>query len=105
MSILSQFRPVATLPRGLNQLPYPRRRERKLARLDPERGERGGDRIGNDATNRNDAALACTLGAERIGRRGLFFERHCADRGKVAGAWEEIVRERAGQQLSVRIVD
>src|SRR6266567_7755890 len=89
----------------MDQLPHPRRREGKLARLDPERAERGGNRVGDDAADRNDAALARALGAERIVGRGFFFERDRPDARKVACRRQEIVGERAREQLSVFIVD
>ena len=38
--------------RLLDHLPHPRRRQRQLARLHAERGERRGDRIGDDAADR-----------------------------------------------------
>src|SRR5215467_8506598 len=75
----------ARLPRFLvNELPDPRRRERQLARLCAERAERGGDRVGNDAADRDDAAFARALGAERIVGRGLFLERDRPDVRKIA---------------------
>src|SRR6266702_6500569 len=58
----------------VNELPHPWRRQRQRARLNSERAERGGNRIGDDAADRNDAALAHALGAERIIGRGLFLE-------------------------------
>src|SRR5262249_55383575 len=89
----------------LDELPHPRRRQRKLARLDPERAERGGNRVGDDAADRDDAALARALGAERIVGGGPFFERDRPDARKVARRRQEIVGERAREQLSVFIVD
>src|SRR5262249_6642810 len=59
----------------LDELPQPRRRQRQVARRNAERGERVGDRVCDHAADRNDAALARALGAERIVRRGFLFER------------------------------
>jgi hypothetical protein len=74
-------------------------------RLDPERRERRRHRIGDDAADRDDAAFAGALGAERVGGRGLLLERHRPDVGEVAGGRQEIVGERAGQQLTLGVVD
>ena len=63
----------------VDQLPHLLRRQRQRARLDVERGERGGNRIGDDAADRNDAALARAFGAERIVGRGLFLEHFIYD--------------------------
>jgi len=89
----------------VDKLPHPRRRQRKLARLDPERPERGGDCVGDDAADGNDAALARALGAERIVGRGPFLERDRPDVRKIACRRQEIVGKRAREQLSVFIVD
>src|ERR1051325_4325538 len=62
--------------RLLDELPDPRRRQRQHARLD---AERIGDRIGDHAADRDDAALAGALGAERIVRRGLLLQGMRAD--------------------------
>jgi len=60
----------------MNQLPHLRRRQRQHVRLD---AERVGDGVGDHAADRDDAALARALGAERIVRRGLFLERMGAE--------------------------
>ena len=45
----------------------------------PSEDERVGDRVRDHAADRNDAALARALGAERIVRRGLVLQRDGAD--------------------------
>src|SRR5882757_3295619 len=68
----------------IHQRPYPRGRQWQLAWLDPEAGERIGDRIGHHAAGRDDAALARSLGAERIDRRRLHFQRDAPQVGEIA---------------------
>src|SRR6185369_5646759 len=82
-----------------DQLPDPRRRQRKVAGRYPERAEGCGNRVGDDAADRNDAALARALGAERIVWRGAFLERDRSDVGKIARRGHEIIRERSREEL------
>src|SRR5688500_15992932 len=58
---------------GLHEPPNTFRREGQLPWLRAEAGERGGDRIRDDARDRADAAFAAALRAERVaGRRGML---------------------------------
>src|SRR5215813_7496463 len=82
-----------------NELPHPRRGEWQLARLDTQGLERGGDRIRECAPDRDDAALARALGAERIVRRRMQLERDRGDIGIVGRDRNEIVGERSDQRL------
>ena len=81
---MAKLKPSTDSKSPPDQLPHPRRRERQLVRLDAERSERRRHRIGDDAADRNDAAFAGALGAERIVGRGLLFERHRPDGREVA---------------------
>src|SRR4051794_12396061 len=60
-----------------NQLPHAGRGQWKLSRLNTKGRQRGGDGIRQRAADRDDPALACAFGAERIVRRGMRFERYC----------------------------
>src|SRR5215472_8666910 len=77
----------------------------EFARLDSERAKRSGDRVGENAANRNDAALARALGTERIVGRGPLLECDRADMRKIARGGHEVVRERASEQLPVLVID
>ena len=59
------------LPRVPRQMPEAGGAERQLARLDAEGGQRVGDRVGDHAADRDDAALAGAVGPERIYDRGI----------------------------------
>ena len=85
----------------LNQLPHPRRGERQHVRLD---AERIGDGVGDDAADRDDAALAGALGAERVVRRRVVLQRVGADHGEVGRGGEKIIGERAGEELALGVV-
>src|SRR5262249_57107762 len=87
------------------ELPPPGRRRREFGRLDSERTERRRDRVGENAADRNDAALARALGAARIVGRGPFLECDRADVRKIVRGGHEVVSERAGEQLSVLVID
>src|SRR5438094_8915558 len=96
--------PSRIAPRVRNELPHPRRGEWQLARLDTQGLERSGNRIGEGAPNRDDAALARALGAERIVRRRMQLERDRGDIGIVGRDRNEIVGERSDQRLPAGIV-
>src|SRR3954468_9986899 len=61
-----------------NQLPHAGRGQWKLSWLNTKRRKRGGDGVGQRAAHRDNPALACAFGAERVVRRGMRFERHGA---------------------------
>jgi predicted TIM-barrel fold metal-dependent hydrolase len=91
--------------RILDHPPDPRGRERQRVRFRAEIFQRRRDRIRDHAADRNDAAFAGPLGAERIVGRGCVLQRDHADARKFAGRRHQIVGERYGEQLPVRIVD
>ncbi len=74
-------------------------------RLRAERRQRVGDGVGDDAGDRDDATFAGAFGAQRIGRRRLRFERDGADAGEVARGRQQVIGERAGEQLSFAVID
>ena len=59
------------------------------------------DGVGDHAADRDDAAFAGALGAERIVRRRLFLQGNGADEGKVARGRHQVIGERARQQLGL----
>src|SRR6516225_9663164 len=89
----------------LRELPDASGRERKFARLRAESAQRVRHGIGHHAAGSDDAALAGAFCAQRIDRRGVIFQDNSADVGEVAGGGDEIIGERAGQQLALLIVD
>src|ERR1700726_176957 len=91
------------LPR-LHELPDARGGERQLARLDAEVAQGVCDGIGHDAARGNDPALAGSLGPEGIDRRWVLLEHDGADIGKITGGGNEIIGERAREQLPLLIV-
>src|SRR5262249_143344 len=88
----------------LDQRPDPRRRERQVARVDAARAQRRRDRVGDRTADRNDAALASALGAERIVGRGKLLERDRAHHRIVGGERDHVVGERADQKLAVVVI-
>src|SRR5262249_18630076 len=101
----SHAAPAASLARGLHELPDWAWRERKLGRFDAKRTQRVRHSVGHHSAGGDDAALAGAFGAQRIDRRGVMFLHDGADIWKIAGRWDEVIGERAGQQLAVLIVD
>ena len=73
--------------------------------LDAETCERRGNRIADRSRDRDDAALAGALGAERIGRRASQLERHASYIRKIRGQWQQIIRKRRIEQLGLGIID
>src|SRR3984893_10757752 len=88
----------------LHELPDARGGERQLARLDAEIAQSICDGIGHDAARGNDAALAGSLGPEGIDRGRVLLEDDGADIGKITGGGNEIIGERAREQLALLIV-
>src|SRR6185437_2644928 len=74
-----QLASAITITRFLDEMPDPWRRQRQLARLNAQGDQRGGDRVGEHATDRNDPALACAFGAERIVGRRIELHRYGAN--------------------------
>src|SRR6266702_5534057 len=88
-----------------DELPYPRRRERQCARLNAERAERGCDRVRQCAADRDDAALPCPLGAERIVRRWVKLERDRGETRIVGRDRDQVVGQRSDEELAVLVID
>jgi hypothetical protein len=78
------------------------RRERGLGDLDPERRERVVHRVGDRRRRRDGAAFADALLAEAGVGRGRL-EVVDAHRGHLGGARQQIVRERGGERLALRV--
>src|SRR5215468_1396448 len=95
---------LAGFPASLNHSPHARGRKRKLARLDAEGSERGGDRVRERAGDRDDAAFARALGAERIRWRGVLLKRDRGNLRIIGGKRDHIIGERADEQLTVLVV-
>src|SRR5262249_39470448 len=72
--------------------------------LGAERMQRRGYRVGNHATDRNDATFACALRAERIVRRRLFLKCNRPDAWEIVSRREQIIGERSRQQLALLII-
>ncbi len=88
----------------LDQLPNARRRQRQIARLDAQRTQRIGNRVRHQAADRDDAAFAGALGAERIDRGGMRFHDEAANFRKITRGRHEIVGKRAGEKLAIVVV-
>src|SRR5262245_31493994 len=93
------------LLRIVYQLPDARRRERQLTWRDTKRSQRVRDRVGDHAADRNDTALTGALGSERIVRRRVLLERDRTNVRKIIRGRQQIVGKRAGQQLSILVID
>ena len=70
-----------------------------------ERTERRRERVGDHAAHGNDAALSRALGAERVVGRGPLLQGEDADVREIGRGRHEIIGERAGQELSLLVVD
>src|SRR5215471_9814260 len=116
MSALESIRQKPVLQNGLrgfgrlalcllHQPPEARGRERQRVRLDVEARESSGDSVRDDAADRNDAALAGPLGAQRVPGRGVVLKRDGTDRREVARAGKEIIGKRSAHELAAVVVN
>src|SRR5215467_12596754 len=63
-----------------------------------------GDGIRECAASSDDAAFACTFDTERVVRRRIVFRDDAAQVGKVGRSRQQIVGERAGQELTLVVI-
>src|SRR5262245_26336641 len=92
-------------PCAFNELPHPRRRQRQVAHLYTERGERRRHRIADRRRDRDQAAFAGAPGAERIAFGARKLDADAADVRIVARGRQQIVGKRSGEKLAALVVD
>src|SRR5882672_9258886 len=87
-----------------NKLPDLARRQGKRAGFCTERGQRMSYRVRERATGGDDAAFARALHTQRIVRRRIVLRDHAAQVRKVGSGRQEIVGERAGEELALVVI-
>src|SRR5437899_12140355 len=87
-----------------HKLPNPTRCQRKMARLRPERRQCMRHGIRKRATGRDNPTLAGALRAQRIVRARIVFGEDATQAWKVGRGRQQIVGERAGEELTLLVI-
>src|SRR5699024_1432318 len=90
--------------RVVDKLPDPLWREWQMAGLDREALQRIGNGIADRAADRDQPALARSLGAERVVRARPQSKRDRAWRPEIGRCRQQVIGKRPGQKLAIAVI-